>query len=104
RLADEVRVRLQVEAVAEALPVPGVLAVVGAAGELDEAAAAEAEAVAGLVVAEVGAALVAALGSRGPPQLLREPEAAALVRHLREEVGAAQRRRDLVRFHGRIEA
>src|SRR5690606_9031720 len=105
RLPDEVGGRLEVHVgVAEGAAVAGVGAVVGAASELDEAPPAEAEAVAGLVVAEVGAALVAALRVGRPPQLLREPEASALVGHLREEVRTAKRCRDGVRLHGRVEA
>src|SRR5690606_14144623 len=65
-------------------------AIVGPAGQLDRPAPLIAAAVAGLGVAEIRAALVAPLRLRRPPNLLHEPEAAALMAALAHEVRQAQ--------------
>jgi hypothetical protein len=81
--------------------------VVGAPGDLHGPAALEAQAVAGLRVAQparqVARRLVALLRGGGAPDLFHELQLARLVRQLRQKGRHAQRRVDAVRGHGVVQ-
>src|SRR5690606_32314650 len=85
RVRDDLRVAHEIDA-----DLPADAAIVRPAGQLDRAASLIAAAISRLGVAEIRAALVATLRLRRPPNLLHEPEAAALMTALAHEVNQAK--------------